>query len=273
MLARLHKPAPPLDAFVDCLWYFEGYRAAHPRERALPTGTVELVVNLTDAPSRLFRNDRDREGLVFRESMICGPQSGYFVLDTAHPSTVIGVHFRAGGAAPVLGAPAQEFTDHHVCLEDVWGSEAGILRDRLLQAGSPEAMFQLLERALLRRLHSRWLPHPAAAHALKRLASVPTLARIEEVRAETGYGAKRFIEVFRSAVGLTPKVYSRIQRFQSVLARLAERRPVEWAAVALDSGYCDQPHLNREFLAFSGVTPAQYRPVSADRPAHVPIER
>ncbi len=256
MLPQRYRPAAPLDRFVDCLWYFEQLAAPHQRERALPTGTVELVFDL--------RED---------SSVVCGAHAGYFVLDTSRPVTVVGVHFHPGGAAPFLGAPAHEFTDRDWSLEDIWGRAAAQqLRSRLLEAASPPAMFALLEAALLARMHRPLMPQPAVLHALRRFTEAPALARIGAVSEETGYSHRSFIERFRASVGLTPKVYCRIRRFQAVIDRLALGRPVEWAAVALDGGYSDQPHLNREFRAFSGVTPAAYRPVDPGRPNHVAIE-
>ena len=272
MLGRVYRPGLPLGEFVDCLWYFDAYEANHARERALPTGTVELVINLKAERFRILRDDRDSEGLAFRESVVCGPQSGYFVLDTTKPSTVIGAHFLPGGAAAVLGARADELTDRHVGLEDIWGAQAGSLRERLLEAGSPEKMFAVLERLLISRMRQSLAAHPAAAYALQHLTGAPEISRIGQVQLRTGYSPKRFIELFRNAVGLTPKVYSRIRRFQLVLDRLAKGDRIEWAEVALDGGYCDQSHLNREFLRFAGVTPGGYRPVSPDRPSHVAME-
>ncbi len=272
MIARHYRPGPPLGGFVDCFWYFDGYSPLYKRERALPTGTMELVVNLRDDQMRIFGNDADEHGQAFQGSVVCGIQSGYFVLDTAQETSVIGIHFRPGGAAPFLGVPADETADRHIGLEDIWGRRACLLRERLLESRSPESMFALLEQELLQCLARPLLPHPAVTHALRQLTAMPALARIGEVQRETGYGAKRFIELFRGAVGLTPKVYCRIQRFQAVIQLLVRGARVEWAGVALDGGYCDQSHLNREFRAFSGLTPTAYHPTADDRPNHVGID-
>jgi AraC-like DNA-binding protein len=272
MVARVHRLPPPLGGFVDCFWYFDHYLAPHPRERALPTGTVELVVSLRQQRVQVFRDEADQDGLQFQGAVVCGPHSGYFVLDTSQPASVVGVHFRPGGAAPFLGAPAGEYTNRHLALDDVWGaSQARELHDRLLAAASPEAMFAILERALLARLRRPFLPHPAVAYTLRQLSTAPALSHIGRVQEETGYAAKRFIELFRDAVGLTPKVYCRIERFQKVIERLAGRRKVEWAEVALDGGYYDQSHLNREFRSFCGVTPTEYHPLDG-RPNHTPLD-
>ncbi len=232
--------------------------STHAHERALPTGTVELVFNL-------HANQQ------FGEAVICGPHASYFVLDTSVPSSVIGVHFKPGGAAAFLGAPAGEFADRHVDLSDVWGARARELRERLVEAGSEGPRFAMLEEALLARIRRPLLPHPAVAHAVLQLMTEPTLMKIEELRKDAGYSPKHFIELFRDSVGLAPKLFSRIRRFQGVLERLAGGERVEWAGVAADGGFYDQSHLNREFRAFAGTTPGEYRPL-ADRPNHVPVD-
>jgi AraC-like DNA-binding protein len=273
MEARFRRPAAPLDAFVERFWYFGGYAAPYSRERALPTGTVELVFNLGDARMRVFRDDADFTGQHFRDAVVCGPQSGYFVLDTSTPANVAGVHFRPGGATPFLGVPATDCTDRHVELADIWGSAgAHDLCERVRAARSPEAMFDLVERALLARLRRPLLMHPAVEHGLRALNRAPEIARIAEVQHDSGYSSKRFIGLFAEAVGLTPKLYCRIQRFQAAIGRAARGGPIEWAMVAADGGFYDQPHLNREFRNFAGVTPGAYRPVAPDRPSHIAIE-
>jgi len=134
-------------------------------------------------------------------------------------------------------------------------------------------MFRLLEEVLLGYLNESRLTHPAITYAIRRLTIQPTASLIGQIETETGYGAKRFIELFTHSVGLTPKVYSRIQRFQSVLNRVARGDRIDWASVALDAGYCDQSHLIRDFRIFSGTTPTLYDPLNRDRPNHLAAER
>lgn len=271
MTMRTHRPRPPLDRFVDCFWHNDGDRLEHRRERMLPNGSFALIVNLSEDRIRRFAHDADPVGIDYPGALVSGAHAGYYVRDTSAPKTVIGVHFRPGGAAPLLGLPAGPLAGCHVGLEDIWGRSARALRDRLIEAATPDERFAILSNALLARLERPFGHHPAVGYALRRLTAAPALTRIAEVRADTGYGAKRFIQLFHDAVGLTPKLYCRVQRFQGVIDRLARGERVEWAAVAADSGYCDQSHLNREFRAFAGMTPTEYRPVATDRPNHVAI--
>lgn len=202
--------------------------------------------------------------------MVSGPRAAFYVRDTSHPSCSVGVHFRPGGAAVLLGVPGQELAGRHTALVDLWGRSAEVAREQLLAAPKPAARLALLEELLLTRRPVRALLHPAAEHALGRLAGRGACS-IEQLARETGLSHRRLIELFRRAVGLTPKVYARIRRFQAALERAARGRRIEWAQVALASGFYDQSHLTREFQAFAGVPPGAYAPLSADRPNHVPV--
>ena len=267
-------PAGALAPFVERLWYFdEGTDLARPRaarERALPTGSVNLVFRLSSEPVRVFRSIDDCVGEAFGHAVISGARSSYYVRDTARPSCSVGVHFRPGGAAALLGVPGEELAEHHTSLEDLWGRSASISRERLLAEPRPAARLGLLEELLLARVGRSEPLHPAVQRALARLDSRGACS-IEALSRETGYSHRHLIALFRRAVGLTPKVYARIRRFQRAIARAAHARGSGWAEVALACGFCDQSHLTREFQAFAGVSPGAYAPLSADRPNHVPI--
>jgi AraC-like DNA-binding protein len=80
----------------------------------------------------------------------------------------------------------------------------------------------------------------------------------------TAASRRRFAQLFREQVGLTPKLYCRLRRFQEVVRKFAAGGPVDFADVAAAGGYCDQAHLANDFRAFSGVSPGAW--LSAERP-------
>src|SRR5471032_2298467 len=92
-----YRPPPPLADFVDVFWYFEGSGSAHAKERLLPTGTIELVINLGEDETRTFDPQDTKRCCRGPGSVIIGAHSGCFVIDTSMQQTVVGVHFRPGG--------------------------------------------------------------------------------------------------------------------------------------------------------------------------------
>jgi len=272
MLLR-RTPTRALAPFVESLWYFDdtadgASRAV--RERALPTGSTNLVFRLSSEPVRVFEGVDDEVGNTFGHAVISGARESYYVRDTSRPSSSVGAHFRPGGAAALLGVPGEELAGRHTALADLWGRSATDTRERMLEERSPAARIARLEELLLARLPESAPLHPAVDHALARLGARGACS-IEALAADAGMSHRRLIELFRNAVGLTPKVYARIRRFQAALERSTRGRPAGWTEVALACGFYDQSHLTREFVALAGMTPGAYAPLSADRPNHVPV--
>jgi AraC-like DNA-binding protein len=261
MIYLRHRPAAPLDEFIDFLWYYDQFFPDHSVEHVLPDGTCELVINLRDGPRKLFdRRDITRHQ-AFERGWFSGTHSGYIIIDALPNSSMIGAHFKPGGAGPFAGVPAHEVTDQVLDLEMLWGRDAWTLRDHLLEAREPKTRFQVLEDFLTNCLRRG----PFLNHRRKRalfavqqfLANAHPLC-IRGVVNQLGISHKHFINEFRREVGLTPKLFCRIQRFHEVISRIGDHRPVCWADLAYSCGYADQSHFIHDFRAFSGLNPSLY---------------
>lgn len=239
------------------------------RERVLPTGAMHLVIRLSN-PLCLFDDVHDCTRREIGCAIVGGARSTYYVRDISKPASSVGAQLLPGASEFLFGVPADELAGRHTPLEDLWGHTAVETRERLLDGGSLERRLDIFESLLVARLPRVHGLHPAVAHALERFT---TTADVREVVRETGYSHRRFIELFSRTVGLTPKLYCRILRFQSGVELIAAKESPSWVDVALTTGYSDQPHFNRQFLEFAGVTPGEYEELSPLSPNHVPIHR
>jgi AraC-like DNA-binding protein len=252
-------------------WSYEGYDPPHSRERVVPTGTMQLIVNLREEELRLYDRQDHRRFQSLGVSLISGTHSRFVVIDTASQASTVGVHFKAGGAQPFLGVSAGELRDANVPLDALWGTKATELRDRLLEAQTSEVRFDVLKRALLAQVARPLTHHPAVAFALREFQGMTRTRTVKEVSRRTGMSQRRFIQLFREAVGLTPKLFCRILRFQEVIRLVGSEKRVQWAEVALRCGYFDQAHFVHDFRAFSGTTPTNYLAHSGEHPNHVSL--
>jgi AraC-like DNA-binding protein len=268
---RTYTPPPPLANFVDSLWLYENYRPAHTKERRLPDGSMELVINLREDAIRLYDPQQHDRFCSTRGSVISGPHTEYVVLDTASQSSMMGAHFKPGGAFPFLNLPAAELRDETVSLDILWGITASELRDQLREAQTPEARFHILEQSLLAHLARPLTRHPAVAFALKEFQNTAQLRMVSDVTTQIGLSPKRFISLFSQEVGLTPKLFCRIRRFQEALQRIRSGGQVEWTEIALSCGYFDQAHFIHDFQAFSGLNPSSYLRDQGEHRNHVPL--
>jgi len=270
MLFKTHIPAAPLSEFVHGFWFYEGYVPVHSRERVLPDGTTELVINLNEVSRKLFDDSNSERFQSFRRLWVSGPHSKFIVIDALARSSMIGVHFKPGGLAPFLAIPISELNNQVVELDSILGQAALELRDALLEAASPKAKFGILEAFLMDRLIPK--DNAVTVYALRQIMQSPSALRVREIAQALGVSQKHFISRFRAQVGLSPKRFCRIRRFQAILDTIAREALVDWADVACACGYYDQAHFIHDFRAFSGFSPSEYMSSRREYPNHVPLD-
>lgn len=228
---------------------------------------MHLVFRLADDPLRVFNDQDDQQGNVVSTMVVGGARAGFYIRDVTRPLCSVGAQLRPGAAQSLFGVDADELSGRHTALEDIWGAAAESIRAELAAAPSIDSRLDRFECLLAERLPVVRGLHPAVAQALQQFT---TSASVGAVVRSTGYSHRRFIALFSRSVGLTPKAYCRVQRFQDVLRR-ARRDWRSLIDIAADAGYSDQSHFTREFREFAGITPTDYRDRAPAFPHHVPV--
>jgi AraC-like DNA-binding protein len=255
---RSHTPAAPLDRFIENFWWYRGYASPHLKERILQDGTFKAVFNLEQDEFRIYDPWQPGEFNRYSGAIVSRPSGVPFVTDSAEEAYVLGVNFRIGGALPFFGCFASEAGGSHVDLANIWGRQVDELHERLALEPEPNTQFRLLEGALLDRLSRGERHHPAAHVALQSLGAAGPASRTREVARQVGLSQRRLITIFKQELGVTPKLFSRVRRFQRALVQIRGSAVPDWPSVAVDCGYFDQSHMIRDFLAFSGFSPLEY---------------
>jgi AraC-like DNA-binding protein len=270
MVHGLYTPPAPLSWFVKCFWYWEGAPQTHAKEQLMPNGEMAIIFNLRDDPMRIYKPQDLNRCETFGLAAISGPRTRPFVIDTAQEDRVFGIEFAPGGSFPFFRAPASEFSDTEVSLECLWRGSVNEIRERLLACPDMDSMFTLTQRILMRHLVRPLELHPGVAFALHRFCARPQTT-VASVLDRIGLSHRRFVELFHDQVGLTPKSFSRVQRFQRVLRTVHRASNIDWTGVALDCGYYDQAHFIHDFQEFSGFTPTFYAARATEHLNHVPL--
>jgi len=263
-------PGPWLRPYVRSMWAMDPAADASNtmlREHVLPTGDMHLVFRLSGPPLRLFAGDADAAGYTVGYAIVGGARSAFYARDVSVATRSVGAQLRPGAARALLGLPADELAERHTPLDALWGGAAAAeALERIHAAGDLEAQLAMFEALLTERARSRpQAMHPAIAQALARLGGTP----IAELVGASGYSHRRFIALFRDAAGLPPKRLERVLRFQRVMAAWNGPRTLPWVDLALQVGYSDQPHFNRDFLEIAGMTPQAYTRALPASPNHV----
>ena len=250
------EPGPPLADFIQRFWHCADV-SFNPRVRILPSGTIELVVNLDEDEVRIYDSAEPDRCMRFPGIVVSGTYAGALDIDPLQHASIMGVHFRPGGAFPFFGPVVAELANRHLALELLWGRAAIELRERLCSAATPQKRFQILEETLKARLR-RSSEHPAVSLALDIFGPAGVGDSVRAVAKRVELSERRFIRVFATQVGLTPKLFCRVLRFQHVRKVVNQAATPNWAQLALSCGYYDQSHLIHDFQEFSGVTPTDY---------------
>jgi AraC-like DNA-binding protein len=131
--------------------------------------------------------------------------------------------------------------------------------------------FLMIEKFLLIKFQSNLNPNPCVAYAVAEMTSRPDEISIARMNQKIGYSQKHFIEMFKKQVGLTPKSYSRIMRFQKALQSIDSAVDIDWGQISFDCGFYDQAHFINDFKHFSGFTPDQYGKIHINYQNYIPV--
>ncbi len=245
------KPSSDLAAYVDNFWFMRGRGpAAMPLgHRILPDGSMEFVFQLGDP---FFERRPDGRWRKQAHLLFVGQMERRVDIKPSGVIHTAGIHFHPAGVSAFVAGDLGRFVNRIVPLPSALGEDLAAVAARLRAARTPERRVAILENFL----RGRRRPHDEAmADASRRLLEATDAVDIEVVARGFGLSDRQFRRRFEAAVGLGPKRFSRIVRFQRVFEQRLEHDARAWSEVALDCGYYDQAHFNRDFRAFAGVRP------------------
>ncbi len=142
--------------------------------------------------------------------------------------------------------------EYNAC--DVLDSEIQELWQTMAETSSFPQRVAIAEGYLLRKAANSLKNTPVVNAALHMLAS-RGIARISNVANQSSLGLRQFERRFVSEIGLSPKLYSKVARFQAVLDAKVNRQNAGWLDLACEFGYFDQAHMIKDFQNLSGLSP------------------
>jgi AraC-like DNA-binding protein len=248
---------------------YRGFRDDAPAsviQREHPSASVPVIIDLgagwhVRAPATGYRRERLR-------GFAAGMHDALALVEAAGPALGVQVDLSPIGARRVLGVPMHELVNRVVPLDDLLGSEAVALRERLGEARGWRERFEIIDAFLARRLEDAPKLSPGVEWAWGELEARAGAVPIGALGAELGWSRKRLAARFRDEIGLTPKTAARVLRFRALMSGLRAGGARGWADLALACGYFDQAHLVRDVRRFTGVAPTELvAALSADQPA------
>lgn len=254
-----YRPPAPLRHLIHCFWWMESGSSAGGSgpdwDRTLPDGCLELILHLADPMLR-----KGMDGSQERESraILIGQTTRPYLFAATGRVRMLGVRFHAHAAGFWFGGDMAEFNDRSVDLELLLPPADRLPLAALEDAISPADAVGILRDYFLCRLErvEQGRQYEYLRHACTSILAGRGTTPISRVSRELAIGNRYLERLFVSRLGISPKFFARVVRFQGVFAAL--NGGASLARVAQDAGYFDQSHFVREFRALTGLTPGGF---------------
>jgi AraC-like DNA-binding protein len=255
------RPAPALRPYIAA---YTGYRQTGDvpgMHRGLPSPYLTLIITIDDPVEIVCHPDPGQRPGRY-ETILGGLHASPAMI--RHPGYQSGVSIMLSplGARALLGLPAGEIASIDLEADDVLGSPARELRERVRADGTWAQRFAAIDDLLLRRLLLRRVveaePPAPVGYAWQRLLASAGTAGVAELAREIGWSERHLSGRFRTEIGLTPKQAARVIRFDRARRLVAATPDRSLARLAAECGYYDQAHLDRDFRQFAGCAPTRW---------------
>lgn len=247
------KPSPLLTDYVRKYWFLEGISDANGTniERILPDGCAELIIHYGESFKRVEGNNQNLQETAF----VFGQLDRYIDLVPGKIIGVMGVRFHPWGLNQFVKIPAAHLKGDSVSLKDLFGASEHKLVDQILGSHDIIQKAAIMNEFLLSQFRTK-TNNSRLSFTVNQIKQYQGLLSIDRLARITGFSERQLERSFYSEIGLSPKSFSRIIRFQNAL-RLAEKAK-SLTDLALNAGYYDQAHFTREFTDISGQSPRNY---------------
>jgi AraC-like DNA-binding protein len=239
---REEPPSPPFAGIVECFWELRADVAAKPFScLGVPDGCVDWVFGVSR----------------FREAGLTALLATSRRVAIPAATILFGLRFLPAALNFACGRPSGEIYDSRNVLRELVGADVAELEERIFEAVDFPARKTIAEAWLARRFtQSAYEPSPRLFACLDRIYRARGNLAVSRLARAEGLGERQLLRLFRSELGLSPKAFMRVVRFQHVLGRLVARDTAPSVELALDAGYYDQAHLIHEFQALCGIAPS-----------------
>ena len=250
------KPSSLLAGQIKRYWSLEYEPAGEiiEPETVLPDGCPEIVFNLSDRFRRLDRNG----GEIQPAALFAGQITRSIAIEPTGSVRLFGVRFHPAGAHALFRFPLCDLNDQIIDLGLGLGRDGVELEEMISLAGSFSERIALFDSFFRSRLAGLDHFETTADHAVRMIVDSGGTTPISRLRGKLGVSERTLERSFKRCVGTSPKMLSRMVRFQRLLNMVQNAKTPGFLEASLDLGYFDQSHAIREFREFSGTTPLAY---------------
>lgn len=251
------KPGPTLVPYVKCYFTYESASDTTLEDTVFPSGCMEVIFNLGSGKWQSTAGN----GFVTTPAIeLWGQLTRPLAIRSIGRNTMLGIRFWPHGAARFLKDGIEQFNNQIIDYGDVSGTAVQTLHAQLLELYTWDERVALLEAFLYKQLLTADKGRDKltlVADVMHELKQEDFFDNIENVASRYGITGRYLQKLFLKHTGLTPKLYSKIHRFQNSLGQVA-KGGATLTSIAHTCGYYDQSHFIRDFRTFTGLAPSDF---------------
>lgn len=191
----------------------------------------------------------------FARIAINGSQVSNFNFNLSSEFLMLSVNFQPGALSKFLQSPLTEFTDERIDAEAILNPSIGMLYEQIVNEPVNENIIRITEQYLWKRIQKIKTDFQPIDKVSRLMVQNPAGYSVEKLADYACSSISQFERRFIQQMGITPKLYNRINRFYSAFLLKSLRPNLDWLSIAIQTGYNDYQHLVKDFKQFSGTTP------------------
>lgn len=263
MFYQHFRPSPALRPYIESFWIIKASaESAVTRTARMPADSRATLLLSFDGETRLVPGEGETQHFS-KGAVLLGVHNQSYTLEHDGNTDLIAAQFRPGGLASFVRYGAGEIAEQTIPLDLLWGSAGNSVFEQIYEAGTTIEKVALYQSALLKRFAE--VPHQSRIlRALAHIDAAPDNLSVEWLATQTSLSQKQFERVFERMVGMMPKRYIRLARFQKLVRWLRSYAgTANWTMLAAQFGYYDHAHMAKDFQAFASTTPGKFTTATA----------
>lgn len=257
MIYKSYSPSPALVGFVRNYtiihFRFNQQKPVPPKERAAKA-EEKIVFYIRGSVSRF--NPANGTTQAPPPVSIYSHQTGKSTFQVTPEFHALIVFLKPGMLHRLIGLPMFEIQREILDAELFFGTEVSTVNERLAEASGYPGMVSIVEQFLISRFKS--LAKNSIDVVADRLLTDPTSFTVDDIASEACLSTRQFRRKFTEQIGISPKFFSRLARFNHSYRYKITNPNTSWSSIAQQFQYTDYHHLEKEFREFSGLTPERW---------------
>ena len=250
-------PSNALAPYIKRYWAIENSLDMNETciQRMIPTGLPELLLYFTPRPKTLTGNKYLSDNVA-----LYGQQNDFYDIELTGNLSVFSIVFQPQGLMQFFRFPLHEICNQNVPLKHLSGQAGRDMEEKMGEAATFHQRVSIVENFLWTLLQKN-----DADFEFRRISRIVELIKgargninIRQMISEACLSRKQFERIFAERVGISPKQYLKIIRFQFAIFQRQQNANLNMTELSYESGYFDQSHFIRDFKSMCGMTPKQY---------------